>query len=192
MPDLPEDKKSPKYSIEIKQREDGEFYLASFKLNSDSDEELFDSLNLCMEGINRTLGRLNSARHSVPKPSVSVASQKAAPKVSEAAAQKPKEKAPKKPVEEIILTPEEIKLYTALRDLRNDLALRDNCPTYMVVPNSTIRMMAKNKPETKEDMLKISGMGEKRFERYGQDFVEMIKTYKTVTKIEPQENLDKA
>ena len=90
-----EDKTLPKYSIEIKQKEDGEFYLASFKLNSDSDEDLFDSLNLCMEGINRTLGRLNSARvQTAPKAGETIAQKPAS-------VQKPKEKTPKKPAEEI-------------------------------------------------------------------------------------------
>lgn len=168
-----ESEKSPKYTVEVKQKETGEWYLASFKINSDSDEELFDSLNLAIEGVNRTLNRLNSNRI----PAAPNANEKMAQKP---AVQKPKEKAPKKPAEEIFLTPDEIKLYTALRDLRNELALRDNCPTYMVVPNSTVRLMAKNKPETREEMLKISGMGDKRFERYGNDFIEMIKKFKAL------------
>jgi len=177
MTEPPEAEKSPKYSVEVKQRDNGEWYLASFKLNSDTDEELFDSLNLCVEGINRTLNRLNS-NHA-----------QAAPTAIEKPAQKPKEKAPKKPAEEIFLTPDEIKLYTALRDLRNELALRDNCPTYMVVPNSAVRMMAKNKPETKEEMLKISGMGEKRFDRYGNDFIGVIKKFREVSAPEDFESV---
>lgn len=170
-----ENKTPPKYSVEIKQKENGEWYLASIKINSDSDEELFDSLNLSIEGINRTLERLNSSRIQI----ATKASERIVPVAAEKS--KLKERSPRKPPEEIILTPEEGRLYDTLRGLRDELAIRDNCPTYMVMPNATLKLMAKNKPETREEMLKISGIGEKRFEHYGKDFIKLIQDFKALS-----------
>ena len=47
----------------------------------------------------------------------------------------------------------------------------------MIFHDSVLKYLAKLKPQTKEEMLKIEGVGEKRFEKYGELFLESIRDF---------------
>lgn len=65
--------------------------------------------------------------------------------------------------------------FEALRELRRDLALEKGVAPYMVFSDKTLKDMAHSLPSTKEDMLDIHGVGELKFQRFGQAFLEVCK-----------------
>jgi hypothetical protein len=70
----------------------------------------------------------------------------------------------KNPVTEI--TTEE--LFNQLKKVRLDLANKENVQAYLIFSNKVLEDMASIKPKTKEEMLKISGVGEVKYEKYGE------------------------
>ena len=68
-------------------------------------------------------------------------------------------------------------IFQALRSLRKTIARQHGIPPYVVFPNSTLREMCERLPLNREDMLRITGVGEIRFERYGSQFLELIQKY---------------
>ena len=79
----------------------------------------------------------------------------------------------KKPVAQI-LAPENAGLFEKLRKHRLELARKQNLPPYVIFHDSTLVEMAQRKPETLAAMSEISGVGEKKLEKYGQEFLELL------------------
>jgi hypothetical protein len=65
-------------------------------------------------------------------------------------------------------------IFEHLRQLRKELATRDNMPPYVVFSDKSLKEMEAALPRTKEEMLNISGVGEIKFEKYGYLFLEKI------------------
>ncbi len=65
-------------------------------------------------------------------------------------------------------------LFEALRELRTRLAKEQGVPPYVIFADKTLREMAAVKPSNKAQMLGISGIGETKLARYGDDFQEVI------------------
>ncbi|TGE34871.1 DNA helicase RecQ [Desulfosporosinus fructosivorans] len=72
---------------------------------------------------------------------------------------------------------EEVGLFDRLRALRRELALRENLPPYMIFADSTLREMAQLCPTDHHSMLRISGVGERKLEKYGSAFIEEIRSF---------------
>ncbi|SHK20650.1 ATP-dependent DNA helicase, RecQ-like [Hathewaya proteolytica DSM 3090] len=68
-------------------------------------------------------------------------------------------------------------LYTRLTELRLEIAKRDKVPPYIVFADSTLKEMSIRYPETKEQLLDISGVGQVKYERYGAEFSKVIHEY---------------
>ena len=68
-------------------------------------------------------------------------------------------------------------LFQRLRQLRLDLSKSAGIPPYAVFTDATLREMCINKPKTERDMLLISGVGERKLQRYGRLFLEEISRY---------------
>ena len=68
-------------------------------------------------------------------------------------------------------------IFQALRSLRQTIARQQNIPPYVVFPDSTLREMCSQLPLDREAMLGITGIGEIKFERYGPQFLEIIRRY---------------
>ncbi len=68
-------------------------------------------------------------------------------------------------------------LHRQLMDLRDQIVAKDNLPIFFVAGTSTIDEMAKFIPLTPYDLMKIKGFGEKKVEKYGQQFLEIIQAY---------------
>ncbi|MBD1910352.1 MULTISPECIES: DNA helicase RecQ [unclassified Leptolyngbya] len=66
-------------------------------------------------------------------------------------------------------------LFDTLRRLRKRLADARNLAPYMVFPDSSLRHMARMKPRTPEQFIKISGVGQQKLELYGLAFMEAIR-----------------
>ncbi|WP_181956649.1 DNA helicase RecQ [Paenibacillus piri] len=71
----------------------------------------------------------------------------------------------------------EADLFDELRRLRSEIAKREGIPPYIVFPDSTLREMCGVKPTNPAAMLKIKGVGEAKFFKYGAYFIEFFKNY---------------
>lgn len=86
------------------------------------------------------------------------------------------------PVQQTILTPtvfdgESDTLFEELRQLRKKLADQQAIPAYIVLTDKVLHLLASSKPDTIEAFGTISGIGEYKKERYGKDFVSVIKKH---------------
>ena len=68
-------------------------------------------------------------------------------------------------------------LYDALKAKRMELANAQSVPPYVIFHDKTLREMAVFKPDTREALLDISGMGERKMERYGKIFLDIIRQH---------------
>ena len=67
-------------------------------------------------------------------------------------------------------------LFQKLRELRSEIARREKVPPYMVFSDKTLIHMCILKPTNKEEMLQVTGVGEYKFEKYGQEFLGTLGT----------------
>lgn len=74
----------------------------------------------------------------------------------------------------VSLTEADQTLFEKLRTLRSALAKEANVPPYIVFSDKTLIHMCVIKPKNKEEMLTVSGIGEFKFEKYGEQFLECI------------------
>ena len=65
-----------------------------------------------------------------------------------------------------------------LRQLRKEIADRENIPPYIVFSDATLREMSEKSPMDMQSFLRINGVGEKKMERYGEEFLQAICNYK--------------
>jgi len=79
--------------------------------------------------------------------------------------------------EEKPMNEDEKKLYEKMRKLRNDIAKQKGFPAYTVFHDSTLELLAKNKPRDEDKMKEIKGVEEKNFDNYGDKFIELIKKH---------------
>ncbi|MFP5041202.1 helix-turn-helix domain-containing protein [Parasediminibacterium sp. JCM 36343] len=69
-------------------------------------------------------------------------------------------------------------LHKQLRELRDKLcATGGNLPIYIVASSATIDEMARYLPHAPEELKKITGFGDAKVEKYGQQFLELIQAY---------------
>jgi ATP-dependent DNA helicase RecQ len=69
---------------------------------------------------------------------------------------------------------EERDQWEALRALRRRLAEEHGVPPYVIFPDSTLLEMLRSQPATLADMGRVSGVGARKLERYGQAFLEVL------------------
>ncbi len=68
-------------------------------------------------------------------------------------------------------------LLSRLKRLRFRLAQEQNVPSYIVFSNAALEDMAMKQPATKDDFLKVSGVGAVKAERYGEQFLAEIRAW---------------
>ena len=73
--------------------------------------------------------------------------------------------------------PGEDALFEQLRELRRRLARERSVPPYVVFSDKSLRSMARNRPTDLQGLLRCHGVGERKLEQYGQDFVEEIREF---------------
>ncbi len=76
-----------------------------------------------------------------------------------------------------VLSPEELGLFQHLRSLRKQLADQQGVPPYVVFPDTSLRAMAQQRPQTESQFLEISGVGSRKMEAYYTIFTDEIRTY---------------
>ena len=83
-------------------------------------------------------------------------------------------------------------LFEKLRLLRQEIAQEERKAPYMIFGDGTLREMSIKYPITKEEILEVSGVGEIKYERYGERFIEIIKAYVIENNIEKEAAVDKS
>ena len=65
-------------------------------------------------------------------------------------------------------------LFERLRKLRQEIALAEKIPAYLVFNDATLKEMERARPLCESDFLDISGVGQRKLEVYGEDFIAEI------------------
>lgn len=68
-------------------------------------------------------------------------------------------------------------LFTLLKAVRSKIAEQQNLPPYIIFSDATLNEMCKRYPTTPERFLRISGVGERKLEKYGEQFMGIIRDY---------------
>lgn len=68
-------------------------------------------------------------------------------------------------------------LFEKLRILRKKLADQQSIPPYIVLTDKTLHLLAAQRPTSMEEFGNVSGIGEYKKEKYGADFVKVIKEF---------------
>ncbi len=71
--------------------------------------------------------------------------------------------------------PQDLPLFQALRDMRARLAKEQNLPAYVIFHDSTLRMIAEQRPESMGELGRIGGIGVAKLERYGAEVLEVVR-----------------
>jgi ATP-dependent DNA helicase RecQ len=75
------------------------------------------------------------------------------------------------------LEPGALELFEELRTLRKRFADDRGVPAYVVFSDATLREMAGLRPATDAELMSISGVGAKKLETYGADFLDVIRSF---------------
>ncbi len=80
-------------------------------------------------------------------------------------------------------------LFAILKDLRKKIAKKNNLPPYVIFQDPSLEDMCTNYPITLEELANIQGVGTGKAQKYGQEFVEVIKQYVEDNEIERAQDL---
>ena len=69
------------------------------------------------------------------------------------------------------------RLWEALRARRLECARKQGVPPYIVFHDATLAEMVERRPRTLNDLAHISGVGERKLEAYGEDFIGVIRAH---------------
>jgi ATP-dependent DNA helicase RecQ len=70
----------------------------------------------------------------------------------------------------------DVEVFDKLRELRSSIANQNNVPPYVIFSDKTLKELSKTKPTTKEQMLLVHGIGEVKFQKYGDAFLKLLST----------------
>jgi ATP-dependent DNA helicase RecQ len=68
-------------------------------------------------------------------------------------------------------------LFDALRERRRALAKAQGVPPYVIFHDATLREMVAEKPQDRDALARISGVGARKLDDYGDAFLEVIRTF---------------
>jgi superfamily II DNA helicase RecQ len=72
------------------------------------------------------------------------------------------------------LSPQETRIFNALRVWRNDLAQKLDWSSFRICHNAHLLALAQSNPKTLEDIEQVSGFGKARTEKYGDDILAVL------------------
>lgn len=76
-----------------------------------------------------------------------------------------------------VLNTRGLELFDRLRAVRAGLARSQGIPPYVVFSDKTLTGMCVRTPLNKEEMLLVTGVGENKFEKYGEEFLQAISAF---------------
>jgi ATP-dependent DNA helicase RecQ len=74
------------------------------------------------------------------------------------------------------LDPRARRLFSALKELRGEIAKREHVPAFVVFTDRTLLELAVTRPQSKAAMLEVYGVGETRLARFGERFLHVIQS----------------
>ncbi|WP_324172990.1 DNA helicase RecQ [Sulfurimonas sp.] len=74
-----------------------------------------------------------------------------------------------------ISTPLNNDIFESFRALRLEIATKNEIPAYIVFSDKTLIDFSQKLPQNKEEMLEVNGVGEVKYERYGEEFLALCK-----------------
>ncbi len=82
-------------------------------------------------------------------------------------------------------------LFERLRELRKRLADDKNIPPFVIFSDATLSDMSQQKPISQAEMLNVSGVGQQKYQQYGEIFIREIRDFlKTVSKSSSSAGID--
>jgi ATP-dependent DNA helicase RecQ len=79
------------------------------------------------------------------------------------------------------ILPEDQELWDELRECRKMFAEENNVPPYVIFHDATLKEMLDTIPTSEAELLTISGVGESKLEKYGGDFIEILRRHAGVS-----------
>ncbi|MBQ8201963.1 MAG: RecQ family ATP-dependent DNA helicase [Clostridia bacterium] len=73
-------------------------------------------------------------------------------------------------------------LFEKLRAVRTALAKLNRVPPYIICSDATLNSMCRVKPQTKQGMMTVSGMGEVKTGKYGEAFLQVIREHEAIAR----------
>jgi superfamily II DNA helicase RecQ len=75
-----------------------------------------------------------------------------------------------------VLSPEDFVVFSALRDFRRSVAQSDGVAIWSVFTNEQISQIAQKRPQTREELMQVPGVGDGRVDRYGEQVLNVVKS----------------
>ncbi|MGM8366521.1 DNA helicase RecQ [Virgibacillus sp. W0181] len=69
-------------------------------------------------------------------------------------------------------------LFSILRKQRKEIADEHHVPPYVLFSDATLKDLCRYLPETKDEMLDVKGIGNKKYEQYGEPFLRLIQKWR--------------
>jgi hypothetical protein len=66
-------------------------------------------------------------------------------------------------------------LFEKLKSIRKEISTKNKIKAYLIFNDKTLKELSEKRPNNKTDFLKINGVGEKKFDLYGDFFLDLIK-----------------
>ena len=79
----------------------------------------------------------------------------------------------------IVLDAEEQKLFTLLRSFRYKMSEKENVPAFRVFHDTELKDIARQRPKTKEELLNIKGIANRKYEKYGIEILKIVNDFKS-------------
>lgn len=76
-----------------------------------------------------------------------------------------------------ILNSRGLELFDRLREKRLEIARQEGMPPYIIFSDKTLTDMCVKVPLNREEMLNVTGVGQNKYERYGEQFIEFIREF---------------
>ncbi|WNB91738.1 DNA helicase RecQ [Bacillus sp. NEB1478] len=68
-------------------------------------------------------------------------------------------------------------LFEELRKVRKEIAEKENVPPFVIFADTALKDMCVKQPQSKEEFLTVTGVGQNKLEKYGDQFIEAIAEY---------------
>ncbi|MWB76520.1 DNA helicase RecQ [Pseudooceanicola sp. 216_PA32_1] len=80
----------------------------------------------------------------------------------------------RRPAVKTLVSEEDEPLLSALKAKRRALAEAAKVPAYVIFPDRTLIEIAETRPRTLDEMARVNGVGAKKLDRYGADFLQVV------------------
>ena len=97
---------------------------------------------------------------------------------------------PKKPRKTVIDGTTNVELFELLRELRNDIAKSKGLIHFQVFTQKALYEICETLPSNKKELLQVNGFGKVRVEKYGNEILEVIRTFCEENDIETTEEVE--